>query len=79
MLRAAEARVLDVGVACGFKSQQHFARLFRGMCGASPSEYRRMSHPLDSYFCHQELSKIWPSQADTGTTRHPRCGLLIEL
>jgi AraC-like DNA-binding protein len=25
MLRAAEARVLDVAVACGFKTQQHFA------------------------------------------------------
>jgi AraC family transcriptional regulator len=26
MLRAAEGRVLDVAVACGFKTQQHFAR-----------------------------------------------------
>jgi DNA-binding GntR family transcriptional regulator/AraC-like DNA-binding protein len=41
MLCAAEARVLDVAVACGFKTQQHFARVFRRMCGASPTEYRR--------------------------------------
>jgi len=41
MLRAAERRVLDVAVACGFKSQQHFARVFRSVCGASPTEYRR--------------------------------------
>src|SRR5580700_7796053 len=41
MLRAAETRVLDVAVACGFKTQQHFARVFRRMCGASPTEYRR--------------------------------------
>jgi AraC family transcriptional regulator len=41
MLRAAEARVLDVAVACGFKTQQHFARVFRRMCGVSPTEYRR--------------------------------------
>ena len=41
LLRTSEARVLDVAVACGFKSQQHFARIFRRMCGASPSEYRR--------------------------------------
>jgi AraC family transcriptional regulator len=41
MLRAAEARVLDVAVACGFKTQQHFARVFRRMCGSSPTEYRR--------------------------------------
>lgn len=40
LLRASEARVLDVAVACGFKSQQHFARIFRRMCGASPTEYR---------------------------------------
>jgi len=41
MLRVAEARVLDVAVACGFKTQQHFARVFRGMCGVSPTEYRQ--------------------------------------
>jgi len=40
MLRAAEARVLDVAVACGFKTQQHFARVFRRVCGVSPTEYR---------------------------------------
>ena len=40
MLRVAEARVLDVAVACGFKTQQHFARVFRRICGASPTEYR---------------------------------------
>jgi AraC family transcriptional regulator len=33
--------VLDVALACGFKSQQHFARVFRSVCGASPTEYRR--------------------------------------
>jgi AraC-like DNA-binding protein len=27
--------VLDVAVACGFKTQQHFARVFRRICGAS--------------------------------------------
>jgi len=40
MLRSSEARVLDVAVACGFKTQQHFARVFRQLCGASPTEYR---------------------------------------
>jgi AraC family transcriptional regulator len=40
MLRAAEMRVLDVAVACGFKTQQHFARVFRHVCGISPREYR---------------------------------------
>jgi AraC family transcriptional regulator len=40
MLRAPETRILDVAVACGFKTQQHFARVFRHMCGTSPREYR---------------------------------------
>lgn len=40
MLRSAEMRVLDVAIACGFKTQQHFARVFRQMSGASPTEYR---------------------------------------
>ena len=41
MLRVAEVRVLDVAVSCGFKTQQHFARVFRWKCGSSPTEYRR--------------------------------------
>ena len=41
MLRAADMRILDVAVACGFKTQQHFARVFRQLCGASPTEYRQ--------------------------------------
>jgi AraC family transcriptional regulator len=41
MLQKAESRVLDVAVACGFKTQQHFARVFRQICGASPTEYRQ--------------------------------------
>jgi AraC family transcriptional regulator len=35
-----KSRVLDVAIACGFKNQQHFARVFRQLCGASPTEYR---------------------------------------
>jgi AraC-like DNA-binding protein len=33
MLRDRAARVLDVAVACGFKPQQHFAQVFRDVCG----------------------------------------------
>lgn len=40
MLRSANARIIDVAVACGFKTQQHFAQVFRQVCGASPTEYR---------------------------------------
>ncbi len=41
MLRSPEARVLDVAVACGFKTQQHFAQVFRDVCGISPTGYRQ--------------------------------------
>src|ERR1700694_2409743 len=41
MLRAPDARVLDVAVACGFKTQQHFAQAFRDVCGISPTGYRQ--------------------------------------
>jgi AraC family transcriptional regulator len=41
MLRAPDARVLDVAVACGFKTQQHFAQVFRDVCGISPTKYRQ--------------------------------------
>ena len=41
MLRAPDTRILDVAVACGFKTQQHFAQVFRDVCGISPTEYRQ--------------------------------------
>ena len=41
MLRSPGARVLDVAVACGFKTQQHFAQVFSDVCGASPTRYRQ--------------------------------------
>jgi AraC family transcriptional regulator len=41
MLHAPDARVLDVAVACGFKTQQHFAHVFRDVCGISPTGYRQ--------------------------------------
>jgi AraC family transcriptional regulator len=45
MLQAAEMRVLDVAVACGFKTQQHFERVFRRVCGVSPTQYRCDFYP----------------------------------
>ena len=41
MLRDRATRVLDVAVACGFKTQQHFAQVFREVSGTSPTEYRQ--------------------------------------
>ena len=41
MLRSPNARILDVAITCGFKTQQHFAQVFRDVCGVSPTEYRQ--------------------------------------
>ena len=41
MLRVPGARVLAVAVACGFKTQQHFAQVFCDVCGVSPTQYRQ--------------------------------------
>src|SRR5215472_8378067 len=40
-LRTPETRILDIAIACGFKTQQHFAQVFRDACGVSPTEYRQ--------------------------------------
>jgi AraC family transcriptional regulator len=41
ILRNPQTRILDVALACGFQTQQHFARVFRALCSVSPREYRR--------------------------------------
>jgi len=41
MLRDRTTRVLDIALACGFKTQQHFAQVFRNVCAVSPTEYRQ--------------------------------------
>jgi AraC family transcriptional regulator len=41
MLRDPDARVLAVAVACGFKTQQHFAQVFCDVSGVSPTRYRQ--------------------------------------
>jgi AraC family transcriptional regulator len=41
VLRSPNGRIIDIAVACGFKTQEHFAQVFRKICGVSPTEYRR--------------------------------------
>src|SRR5260370_13635668 len=64
MLRSANTRVMDVAVACGFKSQQHFAQGFRHLCGASPTEYRQefLGHETTSArkTCSQNTPALFP-------------------
>jgi AraC family transcriptional regulator len=62
MLRMGKLRIVDVAVACGFKTQQHFARVFRQMCGVAPREYRsaldeRLSTPASEQGMLQQISR----------------------
>jgi AraC family transcriptional regulator len=41
LLLKEDARVLDVAIACGFQTQQHFARVFRALCKMSPTQFRQ--------------------------------------
>jgi AraC family transcriptional regulator len=41
LLAKDDARVLDVAIACGFQTQQHFARVFRAFCKMSPTQFRQ--------------------------------------
>jgi AraC family transcriptional regulator len=40
LLQSKDARILDVAIACGFRTQQHFAKVFRRTTGISPRQYR---------------------------------------
>ena len=43
LLARADSRVIDVAVACGFKTPQHFATCFRARYGETPRDYQRSS------------------------------------
>jgi transcriptional regulator GlxA family with amidase domain len=70
MLRAAEVRMLDVAVACGFKTQQHFARVFRQLCGAIFFRMRHTSNALQKDKGHG--STEWGSDL-----QRDRCSVLV--
>ena len=42
LMRGSDLRVFDIALACGFKTQQHFARAFRRVYGVNPTEYRNL-------------------------------------
>ena len=60
MLRASDARVFDVALACGFKTQQHFAQVFRDACRVSPTEYRQDFLGSEVTCASEPVSKIRP-------------------
>jgi AraC family transcriptional regulator len=40
LLRMGRATQIEIALACGFQSQQHFARVFRAQVGMTPQAYR---------------------------------------
>ncbi len=40
LLENSNKRIVDVMLECGFKNQSSFNRVFKGICGVSPYEYR---------------------------------------
>jgi AraC family transcriptional regulator len=43
LLKESESPVIDIAAACGFETQQHFARIFRRLTRQTPTEFRRQS------------------------------------
>jgi AraC family transcriptional regulator len=68
MLRSADERVMDVAVACGFKTQQHFAQVFRNMCGVSPTEYRQELLGHEATCARETCSQDTPRLCSPGST-----------
>jgi len=60
MLRASDARVFDVAMACGFTTPQHFAQVFRDACRVSPTEYRQDFLGSEEACASEPVSKIRP-------------------
>jgi AraC family transcriptional regulator len=76
LLLSLNLRMIDIALACGFKTQQHFARIFRKVCGLSPTEYQRLNlgkRLRDSYVRSSEnsagLRSAWTTQEDA----NPNC------
>jgi AraC family transcriptional regulator len=53
-----DLRMIDLALACGFKTQQHFARIFRRVSGLSPTEYQRLksSKTRDRKSCDSQVA-----------------------
>ena len=75
MLRAPNTRVLDVAVACGFKTQQHFAQVFRDVCGISPTGYRQDFLGYEAVCASETCSEDTRRPVIVGSQPEPSHGL----
>jgi AraC family transcriptional regulator len=72
LLESWDLRMIDLALACGFKTQQHFARIFRKLCGLSPTEYQRLksSKTLDRKSCESQVATtVTPGFATDSVSR----------
>ena len=42
LLENTELRIQEVGKMVGYENYKHFMKIFKNICGVSPSEYRKM-------------------------------------
>ena len=53
-----EYSVMDIVIACGFNSRQHFFRVFKAETGMSPMQYRQ------SFFTSSHVDRRWSGEGD---------------
>ncbi|WP_144140909.1 helix-turn-helix domain-containing protein [Paraburkholderia sp. BCC1884] len=46
LLRTSKARVIEIALSCGFRSQAHFSTVFKRFVGQTPSTWRAMVAPV---------------------------------
>lgn len=56
LLKSPRLRVIDVAMSCGFHTSQHFARVFRSVYAATPTEYRNRTPDLKPTFSVSKTS-----------------------
>lgn len=44
LLQETEEKVLDISQAVGYDNEKHFMKIFKSVCGVSPTEYRKNVH-----------------------------------
>ena len=41
LLAETDMRIIDISLAVGYENEKHFMKLFKAVCGVSPTEYRK--------------------------------------
>lgn len=57
-LRRSERTVVDIGLACGYDSQDGFCRAFKGLYGKTPGEYREAMKNCQIEFADLRASEV---------------------